>query len=269
VERPTWAPGEIDLERPSAARMYDFYLGGSHNFAVDRQVAQEAMKAMPDLPQVMQANRAFLRRVVRYLLGAGVTQFIDIGSGIPTVGNVHEVVHEFDPSRRVVYVDIDPIAVAHSRAILADNPNAGVIHGDLLEPEQIIDHPDLRAMLDLDRPVAVLLNAVLHFISDEEAPGAVLGRLLDALAVGSYLSISHASHVGQPENSSKVEDVYKQTRTPMTFRTQEEVTELFKGWTLIEPGVCLIPLWRPDPQDPVDEQYARRISGFGGVGQKT
>lgn len=267
MERPTWAPREIDLERPSAARMYDYYLGGSHNFAVDRQTAQEAMKAMPDLPLIMQANRAYLRRVVRYLLDAGITQFIDAGSGIPTVGNVHEIVHAYDPGRKVVYVDIDPIAVAHSRAILDENSNARIIQADLRQPDRILEHPELRATLDLDQPVAVLLNAVLHFISDAEAPGAILARFHDALAPGSYLSVSHASHIGQPDKSAKVEEVYRRTRDPMTFRSRDELAELFKGWTLVEPGIVLISHWRPEDQ--VDEAFARRISGFGGVGQKT
>lgn len=267
MERPSWAPGEIDLERPSAARMYDFYLGGSHNFEIDRNTAQDAMKAMPDLPMIMQANRAFLRRVVRYLLNEGVTQFIDIGSGIPTVGNVHEVVHDFDPSRRVVYVDTDPIAVAHSRAILSDNPNATIIQADLLQPDQVLEHPDLHALIDLQQPVAVLLNAVLHFVSDSDAPGVVLGRFLDALAPGSFLSISHASHVGQPDKSTKAAEIYKRTSTPMTFRTQDEVIDLFKGWSLVEPGVVLMALWRPD--EPVDPEFALRVTGFGGVGIKT
>jgi len=266
VERPTWAPGEIDLERPSAARMYDFYLGGSHNFEIDRSTAQEAMKAMPDLPLIMQGNRAFLRRTVRYLLDAGIEQFIDVGSGIPTVGNVHEVVHDFDPERRVVYVDIDPIAVAHSRAILAGNANAGVIQADLLRPDQILEHPELCARIDFDKPVAVLLNAVLHFISDEEAPGAILARFLDALPPGSYLSISHASDIGQPERSSEAADVYKRARTPVTFRSQDEVVELFRSWTLVDPGVVLIPRWRPEANEQTDEAYARKISMYGGVG---
>ena len=269
MERPTWAPGEIDLERPSAARMYDYYLGGSHNFAVDRQVAQEAMKALPDLPLIMQANRAFLRRSVRYLLDQGVRQFIDVGSGIPTVGNVHEVVHEFDPSRRVLYVDIDPIAVTHSRAILADNASAAVIHADLLRPEQILEHPDLRALIDLDQPVAVLINAVFHFVSDEESPGAILARFLDALAPGSYLSISHASYIGGEEKITEAAEVYQRSRIPMTFRSKDEVTELFKGWSLVDPGVQLIPHWRPDPDEPVDDVYARTVSMYGGVGLKT
>jgi SAM-dependent methyltransferase len=249
--------------------MYDYYLGGSHNFAVDRQVAQEAMKALPDLPLIMQANRAFLRRSVRYLLDQGIRQFIDVGSGIPTVGNVHEVVHEVDPSRRVLYVDIDPIAVTHSRAILADNPNAGVIHADFLRPEQILEHPQLAALIDLDQPVAVLINAVLHFISDEDSPGAILARFLDGLAPGSYVSISHASYIGGPEKISEAAQVYQRSRIPMTFRSQDEVTELFKGWSLVEPGVQLIVQWRPDPGEPVDEAYARKVSMYGGVGLKT
>lgn len=266
MERPIWAPGEIDLERPSAARMYDYYLGGSHNFEIDRSTAQDAMRAMPDLPIIMQANRAFLRRTVRFLVEAGITQFIDIGSGIPTVGNVHEVVHDIDPTRRIVYVDVDPIAVAHSRAILADNPKATVIQADLLQPEQILEHPELLAMLDLDRPTAVLLNAVLHFVSDSEAPGAILARFRDALAPGSYLSISHATDIGAHAKFDEAVEVYKRTRTPVYTRSKEDVTELFKGWTLVEPGVTLIPLWRPDADGPTDDAYARKISMFGGVG---
>jgi S-adenosyl methyltransferase len=266
VERPTWAPREIDLERPSAARMYDYYLGGSHNFEVDRTTAQEAMRAMPDMPMIMQANRAFLRRAVRFLAEAGVTQFIDIGSGIPTVGNVHEVVHDVDPSRQVVYVDIDPIAVAHSRAILAGNPNATIIQADLLRPDEILEHPELLAALDRERPTAVMLNAVLHFVSDSEAPGTILARFRDALAPGSYLSISHATDIGAHEKVDEAVEIYKRTPTPVYMRTKEEVTELFKGWSLVEPGVTLIPHWRPETHEPTDEAYARKISMFGGVG---
>ncbi len=269
MERPTWAPGDIDLERPSAARMYDFYLGGSHNFAVDRQAAQEAMRSMPDLPLIMQANRAYLRRAVRFMLDQGVRQFIDVGSGIPTVGNVHEVVHEFDPTRRVLYVDVDPIAVTHSRAILAENENAAIIRADFLEPDQILRHPELPALIDLDQPVGVLVNAVLHFISDEDAPDAILTRFHEALAPGSYLSISHASQIGHPEKSGTVAQIYQRTRTPMTFRSQDDVAALFKGWSLVEPGIQLIAQWRPEPDDRTDDDYARQVSMYGGVGLKT
>ncbi len=269
MERPTWAPGDIDLERPSAARMYDFYLGGSHNFAVDRQAAQEAMRSMPDLPLIMQANRAYLRRAVRFLLDQGVRQFIDVGSGIPTVGNVHQVVHEFDPTRRVLYVDVDPIAVTHSRAILAGNENAAVIGADFLEPDQILEHPELPALIDLKQPVGVLVNAVLHFIGDEQAPDAILARFHEALAPGSYLSISHASYVGGEEKITEAAAVYQRNRIPMTFRSQDEVTELFKGWSLVEPGVQLIAHWRPEPGERTDDEYARKVSMYGGVGLKT
>ena len=134
MQRPPWAPREIDLNRPSAARMYDYYLGGSHNFAIDRQVAEQAIAMWPDLPIIMQANRAFLRRAVRFLAAQGIDQFLDIGSGIPTVGNVHEVAQQANPESRIVYVDIDPVAVAHSQAILAGNPHAAVIQGDAPTP---------------------------------------------------------------------------------------------------------------------------------------
>jgi SAM-dependent methyltransferase len=267
VERPTWAPGEIDLERPSAARMYDYYLGGSHNFEIDRTTAQEAMRAMPELPLIMQANRAFLRRVVRFLVEEGVTQFIDIGSGIPTVGNVHEVVHDIDPSRKVVYVDIDPIAVAHSRAILADNPNATIVQADFLQPDLLLRDRGLRRLIDLDRPVAVLLNALLHFVSDAQGPDAILARYRDAIAPGSYLSISHAADTGVHKGAGEAEEIYKRTPTPLHYRTREEVVGLLKGWEPVDPGVVLLPLWRPDPEDRTDEDYVNRITGYGGVGR--
>src|SRR3954466_11323572 len=160
MHRPNWVPAEVDLSRPSAARVYDYYLGGSHNLEVDRRLAREAISLWPELPEIMQNNRAFLRRAVRYLAAEGITQFLDIGSGIPTVGNVHQAAQQARPGARVVYVDNDPVAVAHSRAILAGEEHTAVVHADLRAPETLLEDQTLRATLDLAPPLAVLMVAV-------------------------------------------------------------------------------------------------------------
>jgi S-adenosyl methyltransferase len=269
LERPTWAPGEIDLERPSVARVYDYYLGGSHNFAVDRQMAQRAIALMPDLPLIMQSNRAFLRRAVRYLLNVGVTQFLDIGSGIPTAGNVHDIVSETHPDAPVVYVDTDPVAVAHSRAILAGHDHATVVQADLRQPEQLLASPELRRMLDLDKPVGILMIAVLHFVPVEDDPAGVVGRLYDAVAPGSHLALTHASHDGDQQNSGAVEALYARSPTPITMRSYDQVVELFKGFSLVDPGVVFLPRWHPETDSSPEDHQAERFSGYAGVGRKT
>src|SRR5207248_1173806 len=164
---------------------YDFFLGGAHNFAVDREVAARATARMPELPAVLREGRAFLRRVVSYLAGeAGVRQFLDLGSGIPTVGNVHEIAQRVDPAAHVVYVDIDPVAVAHSRAILRDNPYAAAVEADVRHPLRILHHPEVRDLLDFERPIAVLLVAVLHFIPDADGPAAAVEQIRPVVAPG-------------------------------------------------------------------------------------
>ena len=178
--------------------MYDYYLGGFHNFPADRKMAQEAIRMWPELPMMMRANRAFLRRAVRFAVAQGVTQFLDIGSGIPTVGNSHEIARQADSKSRVVYVDVDPVAVTHSRAILVGDVQTIVVHADLRDPDRIVDDESIRQLIDFDRPVAVLLVAVLHFMPDEDDPRAVISRLRETVAPGSLLVISHASQDGQP-----------------------------------------------------------------------
>ncbi len=221
VTRPSWVSDGIDLNRPSASRVYDFYLGGFHNFSSDREMAEKALADWPDLPLIMRSNRAFLRRAVSYLVDQGVRQFLDIGSGIPTVGNVHEIAQELAPDAKVVYVDIDPVAVAHSESILTGNPNATVIAGDFRQPAAILDHPAVREMLDLDQPVALLLIALLHFVSDEDDPGHLLTTFREALPAGSYLALSHATNeLHPPEQTEFHQDLYRKTATPMTFRTR-------------------------------------------------
>jgi hypothetical protein len=266
VTRPSWVSDEIDLSRPSASRVYDFYLGGFHNFSSDRDMAEQAIKDWPDLPLIMRSNRAFLRRAVSHLVGQGVRQFLDIGSGIPTVGNVHEVAQELAPDSRIVYVDIDPVAVAHSEAILAGNPNASVVPGDFRDPATILADPRVTDRLDLDQPVALLLVALLHFVGDDAGPAEVIATFRDALAPGSYLTISHATHeLHPPEVTAFHRDLYRQTATPMTMRTQAQVEDLFKGFELIEPGVVLSEQWHPDAGRPENPE---RFPIWAGIGRK-
>jgi hypothetical protein len=273
MERPAWAPPGIDISVPSVSRIYDYYLGGSHNFEVDRQAARRAMEFLPGLPKIMQANRAFMRRAVRHAVAEGVTQFLDIGSGIPTFGNVHEIALAAEPAARVVYVDHDPVAVAHSRAVLEGEERAGIVQADLRKPRDILGAPELSRLLDLDRPVALLLIAVLHFLEDADDPYAAVAELRDALPAGSLLVITHASYEGIPlpqEVAAGTVGVYRDIRNPLVMRSGGEITRFFEGFDLLEPGLVAMPDWRPDrtdedgeaPEDP----YA--FSGYAGVGRK-
>ncbi|HZM80136.1 MAG TPA: SAM-dependent methyltransferase [Candidatus Limnocylindrales bacterium] len=267
MDQPDWAPESIDTERPTAARVYDYLLGGSHNFAADRDMAHKAMIMMPDLVLQAQANRAFLSRAVSYLVDAGVRQFLDIGSGIPTRGNVHEVAQKGAPDSRVVYVDIDPIAVSHSRQILRGNDQATVIQEDLRNAEAILDHADVQAMLDFEKPVALLLVAVLHVIPDADDPHAIVARLRDRLAPGSYLAIGHGTHDSRPLESKELSQLSKGTATSLAPRPLSEVERFFTGFTLVDPGVVWAPLWRPESSDEVPDNPADS-SNYAGVGRK-
>lgn len=267
MDQPDWAPESIDTERPTAARIYDYLLGGSHNFAADREMAHKAMIMMPDLVLQAQANRAFLNRAVSYLAEAGVRQFLDIGSGIPTRGNVHEVAQKSAPDSCVVYVDIDPIAVSHSRQILVGNDRAIVIQEDLRNAEAILDHPETQKMLDFEQPVALLLVAVLHVIPDSDDPHAVVARLRDRLAPGSYMVIGHGTGDSRPLESKELDQLSKETPTAMSGRPLSEVERFFNGFTLVEPGVVWAPLWRPESPDEVPDNPADS-SNYAGVGRK-
>jgi S-adenosyl methyltransferase len=266
---PRWAPHDIPIDKPSAARMYDYYLGGSHNFEIDRKMAEQAIGLWPDLPLIMQANRAFLRRAVRYLISQGVDQFLDIGSGIPTVGNVHEVAQRANPSARVVYVDIDPIAVAHSTAILQGTSNVAAIHGDVRQPEAILNHAQVRELLDFDRPVAVMLLALLHFLTDDAEARASVRVLRHAVTQDSYLAISHASYEGMPEKSREHEQLYARTPNPLKTRSRADIERFFEGFELVDPGLVYLPLWRPEEDDDPFRGQPERSTSFAGVGRKT
>lgn len=248
------------------ARVYDYYLGGSHNFAADRALGQRVVDAFPLLPMILQENRAFLRRAVRFCVQSGVRQFLDIGSGIPTVGNVHEVAQEADAGARIVYADIDPVAVAHSRVLLEGNDLATVVQADVREPEELLAHPQVTGTLDFDQPIAVLLVSLLHFFPDDDEVRAIIAALRTPLASGSMLAISHASGDFLPENGRQAAEHYARAGMPIRFRSKDEIAALFEGFELVEPGVALFSLWRPDSPDDVIED-PQRLSAYAAVGR--
>ncbi|GAA4702260.1 hypothetical protein Prum_026280 [Phytohabitans rumicis] len=247
--------------------MYDYFLGGAHNFEIDRQLAEQIASMTPNLADTMRAGRAFLRRAVRYLAAEGIDQYLDIGSGIPTVGNVHEVAQDANPTARVVYVDIDPVAVMHSKSILDGNEWADAIQADLRQPELILDEARKLGLIDLSRPVAVLLAGVVHFVPDADHPGDVIRTLRDATVPGSYLVISHSTYEDQPQEMLDAQKLSARTATEITLRSHAEIAGYFGDFALVEPGLVHLPLWHPETPGDVDE-HPERFGAFGGVGHK-
>jgi O-methyltransferase involved in polyketide biosynthesis len=248
--------------------MYDYYLGGKDNFASDRRAAEEIFTQIPDLPEVARDNRAFLQRAVRALADAGVRQFIDIGTGLPTQGNVHEIAQEIDPTSRIVYVDNDPIVLAHARALLDSSPEGATayIDADLRKPDQIFNHPDLRRLIDLDQPVGLLLIAVLHFITDDENPWDLLARYRSYLSPGSHIAIAHATKDERPpEAVAKMTEVYRRASAPFNFRSREQISAFFDGLDFIEPGLVFCQDWRRDPSTPSSPSAGWNYGGIGVV----
>jgi len=259
-------PVGADLTRPSPARMYDYYLGGAHNFAVDRDAADRVLATLPEVRTFAIENRAFLRRVVRYLVTeAGVTQFLDLGSGIPTAGNVHEIAQAINPECRVVYVDHDPIAVAHCERLLAAHPCAAAVRADLRHPDAVLSHPKAARLLDLARPLAVLLVSVLPFVPDSDDPAGIVAAYRAACAPGSYLALSHClSAEYWTGGVQRAIEVYAETTHPVWLRVPDEVATLFRGYRMVEPGLVFTAAWRPDL--PVTEEDARSSRGMAGLG---
>lgn len=255
----------------TAARIYDYLLGGTHNYPADREAAAAMTATFPHIPVLARVGRAYLDRSVRYIANQGVRQFLDLGSGMPTQGNVHEVVDEVHHDGRVVYVDIDPVAVSESSEILGGSDRYVAVWGDLRDPASILANPAVRATLDFDEPIALLLLSVLHFVQGEAAYDAVTAYV-NALAPGSYLAITHLTLDGQNLDQSDVDvtkDVYRtRTATPVGERTRAEVERFFAGLELVEPGVTWIPQWRPAPGEstPFDDEPSKS-SGYAGVGR--
>jgi len=265
TERPGWAPEDIDLERPNAARVYDFLLGGMANFAKDREFAGRLTAIAPEAATIARINRAFLRRAVTYCLDNGIRQFLDIGSGIPTAGNVHEIAHRTEPTAKVVYVDIEPVAVAHTELMLAENANAAVVRGDLLEPEELLTSAAVRRLLDLDEPVAVLMVAVLHFLDDEKGPHAAVARYVDAMAPGSFLVLSHIAKEDTDEQT-QARQLYQKDAVPIVGRTRAQLAEFFTGLEIVDPGIVWTQQWHPETSDSAAEP--ERSKGYAGVARK-
>ncbi|WP_030435356.1 SAM-dependent methyltransferase [Actinoplanes subtropicus] len=269
-----WAPPGIDTTTPSVARVYDFMVGGKDNYAVDRMVAQRALEIMPDAQEAGRACRAFLRRAVRYLAAeAGIRQFLDLGSGLPTDTNVHQVAQTVDPAARVVYVDNDPMVLVHGRALLASNDSTAVVQADVREPRQILDDEVVRGLLDFKKPIGLLMLSILHHLHDEENPGAVAATLRDALAAGSHLAIIHFWDPAdeQPAVSVKVADaerVFNETLGTGRWRTRAEVQAYFGDFELVEPGLVPLAEWRPDGEDKA-EQTDSYYTMIGGVARKS
>lgn len=246
ANRANWVPDDINEDVPSAARVYDYLLGGAHNFAADRAVGNRIFQILPNARQVAASNRAFLSRAVRYMVNAGITQFLDLGSGIPTVGNVHDVAQQANPDCKVVYVDYDPIAVAHSELILEGNQNCLVIDADLCEPDRVLGNRKIQDFLDFSQPVGLLMVAIFHFVPDELQPKALVRRYVDAMPAGSLVALSHLTADQFPGEMAAVVDAMRNSRDPMFFRPYGEVVELFEGLHVVEPGVVDAPRWHAD-----------------------
>ncbi|GAA4523683.1 SAM-dependent methyltransferase [Amycolatopsis samaneae] len=267
---PDWVPPGIDLSKPSSARIYDYLLGGAHNFAVDREAAAQIERIMPGGQRSARLNRAFLRRAVVFMMEQGVRQFLDIGSGVPTVGNVHEIAHRADPEYRVLYVDRDAVAVAHSKLILGDNDRADVLRADMRDPESIMDSPEAKRLLDFDEPIGLLFLLMLHWVSDEDDPAGLTARYRDALASGSYLAITHGTEDMQPRRVHELTGVFRRARSheQATTRSHDEVLALFGDFDLVEPGLVGCGNWRPmGPGDIVEDSKYNEIF-YAGVARK-
>jgi hypothetical protein len=264
---------DIDVRKPNVARVYDVFLGGKDNFAADREFAEKAMRIAPKAPLAASENRSFLRRVVRYLVGeAGLTQLLDIGSGLPTRGNVSEVAHEINPAVHVVHVDNDPVVYTHSKALLTDDRTTDIVLGDIRAPAAILADPDVRKLIDFERPVGLLLFAILHHVADYDDPAWIAARLRDAVPTGSYLAISSFRMPGPelPELRGKTlegEKLLNESLGSGRWREDEEILAWFGDWELLEPGLVSILAWRPAVRGriPRDEIYH---SFSGGVARK-
>ncbi|WP_330270173.1 SAM-dependent methyltransferase [Lentzea sp. NBC_00516] len=262
-ERVSWVPEGLDTGRPSAARLYDYLLGGGHNFAADRALAEKFLKAQPNARTIARLNRGFLRRAVLLMIDEGIRQFLDLGSGIPTVGNVHEIARKADPESRVVYVDFEEVAVAHSQLILEGDPLAAIIQEDMTRPDAVLRAARDSGLIDFSQPVGVLTAGVFHFVPPEADPNAVVAVYRDAVPAGSYLAVSQFTQDLQPEEMAGVVEVMKKSQNPMYPRTKSEIEALFAGFELVEPGIVPTPLWRPEGTNTDDPDKAGIYAAVG------
>lgn len=259
-------PG-LDLSVPNVARMFDYYLGGKENHAADREAARLVLEMAPDVPLAALENRELLKRAVSFLTEkAGITQFVDIGPGLPTQANVHQLAKQHAPDARVAYVDNDPVVLAHGRSLLSHVPGVAIIDGDLREPERILSNPALRALIDFTEPVALCMSLVLHFIPGRNDPYAIVARFRDELCPGSYVVLTHMTGDEREAGTlAGITHVYSDATAPLTMRSRAEVARFFVGFDLVEPGVVFMSQWRPTA-----EYYAWGSTrwAYAGVGRK-
>lgn len=263
-QQTNWVPTSVDLEKASAARMYDYLLGGNHNFAVDREFVARLMDTQPEVKRFALMNRAFMRRAVLYLMECGIRQFIDLGSGIPTVGNVHEIAHEVDPAARVLYVDNEHVAVAHSQLILEGVANARMVQADINKPLLVLQDPATRELIDFSRPVGVLAITIGHYILDEHGPEAVFGAYRDAVAPGSYLALTHLTDDFSGQDF--LAESMKSSQNRIQSRGRAEVLDLFGDFDLVDPGLVTTSRWRPERPGDVHPEIEDGL--YAGVARK-
>jgi SAM-dependent methyltransferase len=249
AQQTNWIPTSVDLEKASGARVYDYVLGGNHNFGVDRQLAEQMLAVQPHVRRAALMNRAFLRRAVLHMMDNGVRQFLDLGSGIPTVGNVHEIAHAVDPASRVVYVDNEHVAVEHSQLLLEGNENATMVHADITKPGLVLGDPATRRLLDFAQPIGLLAVTIGHYILDDAV--GVFDAYRDVLAPGSYLAITHLTNDFAVTDADELAELMKKSQNNVTPRTKAEVAELFGDFELVEPGIVTSSQWRPAREEDV------------------
>jgi len=263
-----WVVGGIDLDRPNPARIYDYLLGGHHNFAADRKVAEQLKEVYPIVIEATVAVRAFVRRAIELFAREGIDQFLDIGSGLPTEGNVHELARAIIPDARVVYVDIDPVVIAHSSQILKDDPRATIIEGDVRYPESILGHKSVVDLLDFGRAMGLTMTSLLHFVAEDEVAYGATETLIEAIAPGSHVAMTHA--IVEPESEQVMADVEDSYRSAAEgkARTPEEFAKFFDGLEILEPGLVVPPLWRPEGPDDLLLDSVDMLNAMVGVGRK-
>lgn len=258
-----YVPPELDITKPSVARVYDAILGGKDNFAVDREVAEQAMRATGDGGRAARLNRAALGRAVRFMAAEGVAQFLDLGSGLPTAQNTHQIAQAVNPAAKVVYVDNDPSVYIHGEVLLADDKSTRVVLGDVREPAVLLEMPQVKDFLDFGQPVGLILNAVIHHVLDEEDPYGIVECYKRVLAPGSYMQLTHFSD--ESDEAKANEAVLRHALGRGQVRSRTEITRFFAGLDVVEPGIVFMPLWRPDHAvaEPLEPGGTLMLTGVG------